>query len=103
MNFKSGPPARPISPDEVGQGAHIPHEVFAVVNRLLQENWSDSVATIKQKHVVHALESHFSRDEIFGRGYLNFEGAYRAQGWKVTYDKPGYNESYDAFWMFKRK
>jgi hypothetical protein len=33
--------------------------------------------------------------------WLNFESMYREQGWKVEYDKPGYNETYEAFWVFK--
>ncbi len=32
--------------------------------------------------------------------WLNVEELYRAQGWTVTYDKPGYNESYPATFTF---
>lgn len=32
--------------------------------------------------------------------WLNFEGAYRRAGWKVEFDKPGYNESYPATFKF---
>lgn len=94
---------KPISPDQVGNGSHIPDEVFEVVNKLLQANWTGSSATIKQKDVISALGAHYDSQAIFDNGWLNFEGAYKAQGWKVVYDKPGYNESYGAYWKFTRK
>lgn len=94
---------KPISPDQVGNGSHIPDEVFEVVNKLLQANWTGSSATIKQKEVLDVLEAHYARDTAFDKGWLNFEGAYRAQGWKVVYDKPGYTEFYGAYWKFTRK
>lgn len=96
---------KPISPDEVGQVQrdNIPPEVFEVVNKLIATKWSGSSATIKQEEILEALaEFGIWRDYAFDRGYLNFEEAYRAQGWKVEYDKPGYNESYGAFFVFKR-
>jgi hypothetical protein len=33
---------------------------------------------------------------------LNFEPLYK-DAWNVTYDRPGYDESYDAFWVFKAR
>lgn len=94
---------KPISPDQVGDGSHIPDEVFEVVNKLLHANWTGRRATIKQKDVIRELASEYSPQSLFDSGWLNFEGAYRAQGWKVVYDKPGYNESYEAYWEFTRK
>jgi hypothetical protein len=41
-----------------------------------------------------------TRAFIFSKGYLNFEELYEAQGWKVVYDKPAYNESYKANFTF---
>lgn len=94
---------KPISPDQVGNGSHIPDEVFEVVNKLLQANWTGSSATIKQKDVISALGAHYDSQTVFDNGWLNFEGAYRAQGWKVVYDKPSYNDSYGAYWKFTPK
>ena len=42
-----------------------------------------------------------TKAKIFSEGYLNVEEVYREQGWVVSYDKPGYNESYDANFKFK--
>lgn len=43
------------------------------------------------------------RGDVFERGYLDIEETYRKAGWSVVYDKPGYNETYDAFYTFTRK
>jgi hypothetical protein len=43
------------------------------------------------------------RGEIFHRGWLDVEDAYRAEGWTVVYDKPGYNESYAASFTFSAR
>lgn len=43
------------------------------------------------------------RQTIFDRHYLDIEKAYESAGWKVSYDKPGYNESYEAFFEFSHK
>lgn len=43
------------------------------------------------------------RQEIFDNGWLDIETVYEDSGWSVEYDKPGYNESYEASWTFKPK
>lgn len=35
--------------------------------------------------------------------WLNFEEAFRKNGWDVAYDGPGFNESYDAYFQFRAK
>ena len=42
-----------------------------------------------------------SRRGIFDLGYLDIEDLYTK--WNVEYDKPGYNESYQAYFIFSRK
>lgn len=97
---------KPIRPDQVGatQAQYIPEAVFDVVNELIASNFTNGYATIKQKDIVSRLEaSGYDRQDIFNKGYLNFEEAYRAEGWDVEYDKPAYNESYDATFDFRVK
>ena len=48
------------------------------------------------------VEKGLNRNEIFNKGWLNIEEVYRSAGWKVNYDKPAYNESYDAYFTFER-
>lgn len=61
------------------------------------------MARIIAKSAVPDIAAAIDRETIFRRGYLNVEEAYREQGWSVVYDKPGYNETYDASFEFKVK
>jgi len=45
----------------------------------------------------------FKKNDIFEKNFLDFESVFRNVGWSVEYDKPGYCESYDAFFTFKKK
>jgi hypothetical protein len=42
------------------------------------------------------------RAEVFSKHYLDFEDVYRKQGWKVYFDRPGFNESYTATFTFSK-
>ena len=44
-----------------------------------------------------------ARQELFDNHYLDIEPAYRNAGWKVEFDKPGYNETYDSYFVFSKK
>ena len=44
-----------------------------------------------------------TRQDIFDKHWLAFEEAYRKAGWKATYDSPGWDENYDAFYKFEIK
>lgn len=96
---------RPIRPDEAA--AHkketIPSVVIEVFNDLICENYRNGYVTILQNEVVKRLvDAGLDRTCIFDRGWLDIEGMFRAAGWQVMYDKPGYNESYEAKWVFQK-
>jgi len=95
----------PISPKDVGkqQQSQIPEWVIDTINRLIAANMNGPTSRILQKDIVEALmkrDSSVSRNDISERGWLNFEPMYREAGWEVYYDKPGYNESYEANFTF---
>ena len=98
----------PISPDEVVETkvATIPPEVFDVWNALIAKKWgaSSGRAEIMQKDIVKELCEvlKVERNKIFEMHWLDVEDAYRAQGWNVVYDRPGYCESYEASFIFTR-
>ena len=106
---------KPFSPVDIAQKAKdvyaFPIEVIQVVNGLLMERARTATRIIiKQDEVLDRLDQlfeqkglHFDRQEAFARHWLDFEEAFRAQGWNVEYDKPGYNENYSAFWIFRYK
>jgi hypothetical protein len=97
----------PISPDEVVETkvATIPPEVFDVWNALIAKKWaSGGRATIMQSEIVKELCEvlKVERNKIFEMHWLDVEDAYRAQGWNVEYDRPGYCETYEASFIFTR-
>ena len=96
--------ARPISPHEALElkQANIPDVVINTVNRLIAENIRYGYATLYQKDIVKELvASGLNRREIFDKHWLDFEDMYREAGWEVTYDSPGFNETYDETFKFE--
>lgn len=94
----------PAKAEEVQKELIASSEVIAVVNLMLAKQASSRRITIFQSEVVSELEKRgIERATIFAEHLLDFENAYRDQGWDVTYDKPGYSESYDANWTFTKK
>lgn len=101
---------KPIRPDEIGEhkARIFPDFVLKAFNDLLAENFSHGSAKILQKNAIQRILQYGNmtqeeRGQIFDNGWLNVEEIYRDAGWKVKYDKPGYCESYDAFFEFSKK
>ena len=96
----------PISPNEITKIREglIPNVVFETFNKLIAKNFSGSQATVYQEAVMTLLVEHgLSRSDIFDNHWLDVEDSYRKTGWAVEYDKPGYNENYKAYFIFKKK
>lgn len=96
---------RPIKPEEVRARRidFIPSIIFETINTIICEKF-DGNATLKQEDILNRVcneNSGLTRREIFDKHYLDIEPFYQEQGWKVEYDKPGYNESYPATFTFK--
>lgn len=95
----------PISPSEVEKvkTKNIPELVFEVFNELIARGFDGYQSTVSQKDVVEILLKKGIREhDIYEKHYLDVEGSYRETGWKVRYDKPGYNESYDPCFIFSK-
>lgn len=98
----------PVKPDEVVeiQKRDIPDYVIKVINDLIAQKWDGHSAVITQRVIVEKIlqaEPFLVRSEIFDNGWLNIETLYREAGWKVEYDKPGYNETYEAYFTFTKR
>lgn len=105
---------KPFTPDEaLGAKADvIPTFVIEAVNLLLAKKFNGGQCTIKQNEIIEvSIErwmlrneppANLTREMFFANHWLNIEGLYRQHGWKVKYDKPAYNETYDAFFVFER-
>jgi hypothetical protein len=79
--------------------------LLKLFNDCIIERWNDRSATIRQDYVVDKIKKKIEIDyrEIFDMYYLDVEEIFRDAGWIVTYDKPGYNETYPATFEFKKQ
>jgi hypothetical protein len=101
---------KPIRPEDVPAAKRqvFPDEVFQAFNELIALRLTGGVATVRQDEVVTRImelmnDENLKRQDIFDNGWLNVEEAYRAEGWSVYYDKPGYSETYAATFKFRKK
>jgi hypothetical protein len=95
----------PVTPNEVKHlaAAIFPQEVIEAFNYEIVKHYVNGSAKVLQRDVVESLvKSGFAKYDIFKNGWLNVEEIYRGAGWDVEYDRPGYDESYDAFFLFKK-
>jgi len=107
---------KPFSPAEARghKIANIPPVVLECVNELLALDISaqghasitqdELVARILSKGAtveIRGVNHEITKGMIYENSWLDFEPLYRQEGWTVTYDRPGYNESYAASWLFK--
>lgn len=98
-----------FSPTEAltAKASLIPDFVIEAVNKLLAMRFDGGPCVIRQDEVIAiatqigARASSLDRSHFFTNHWLDFEPIYQARGWKVTYDKPGYNESYEPSWSFE--
>lgn len=99
--------SKPITPGEITKAKQsaLPDEVLDAFNEMIAKNWNGSSATVMQNEVAKLIASklQIKRQEVFDNHYLDVESVYRKAGWKVEYDQPGYNESYEAYFEFSKK
>lgn len=97
---------KPITPQEVvdAKQASLPDVVFDVFNAAIAGAWNGSSAIVRQQPVALTIADRLeiSTAEVYKRGYMDVEPIYRKAGWKVKYDKPGYNESGEAYFEFSK-
>ena len=97
---------KPITPSDIPNAKKniIPDAVFEVVNELIAKNYSGRSARVTQADIVNKLAGRgISNSQIYAEKYLDIEEIYEQNGWDVEYDKPGYNESYGAYFVFTAK
>lgn len=95
----------PITPDEAFKNKTYPDEVIKCWNDMITEKLRGKSAVILQKDISYALceVMNATSTALHNSGWLDIEDLYRSYGWKVVYDKPAYNETYDAFFEFTKK
>lgn len=115
-------PSNPISPDEVvaSKQIQLPDVVIECFNELIAKYWNgrestfnlDEAANLIADRVDVSLIADFlsdhnvtvdlKRQAVFQNRWLDVEYVYRANGWKVEYDRPGYNETYPSTFRFTK-
>lgn len=97
----------PITPEQVIEVKQtiIPDEVIEIFNYWIARNWNGSQATIRQVDVVAGITERMrvTNDVVYGNHWLDVDDIYREVGWEVVYDKPAYNETYEAAFTFRKR
>ncbi len=104
------PAIRPNDLDLVPRKAALmPEAVFEAFNDLIASGWDGYQSRVLQNEVADLITKKRQlegiaavREDVFSNNWLDIEPIYRAAGWEVTYDKPGYNEKYGAFFIFRK-
>ena len=101
---------KPITPSDIASSRlqTIPPEVIEAFNEEIAKRATSGGqrAVILQKNVLERILSKLPetpRSEIFSNCWLDVEPIFEKAGWTVSYDKPGYCESYSANWTFRWK
>lgn len=96
---------KPIGPYEVVgiKQQVIPDNVIDIFNRAIAKNFSGGISIVIQNSIVSQIANvmDVDRSVVFQEHWLDIEELYREQGWKVTYYKPAYNETGEAYWNFE--
>ena len=97
---------QPIRPKDIvsAKTAVTPDEVIQSFNEEIARKWDGRESLIYQDDIKTIIAGKMNLDSVrpFDMEWLNIEPIYRAVGWVVYYDKPGYNEAGRAFFRFKR-
>lgn len=104
---------KPITPAQAhkqkAKAPGIPDFVIEAFNELIAEKFDGKEARITITEATQRIKKkefeYHGHDrlllESFNKEWLNVEEVYRKNGWKVEYDKPGYNESYTGYYIFR--
>ncbi len=100
--------SKPITPEFIENNLeYIIHPaVLQAVNELLKENYRPGKSvTIKQKEIVKksiSICQDLTSNEIFEKKWMDFESIFIKAGWKVKYDSPSWDESFEEYFTFSK-
>lgn len=102
---------KPIEPSEVAdkKAEGIPSFVIEAFNQLIAKNYNSGSAKVTQTEAVNKIvelsgtNEKEIRGKIFENHWLDVEDIYRKAGWTVEFDKAGYCENYDSFFIFGKR
>ena len=97
--------SKPLKPEEASKihADHRPEAVIDVFNELIADNFDGVKSRVMQAEVIERLaERGVSSADAYAKHWLDVESEFRRAGWSVKYDKPGYNEDYEPYFVFSR-
>lgn len=98
---------KPITPEELMKSfdSLIHPSMIKTINLLLSRFNGYSVRFTEQELIDQFLifEPSYDRSRIFDERHLEFEGLYIRAGWIVESERPGFDESFEPFYIFKIK
>jgi len=104
---------KPLSPDEVSalRPKHILPEIIEAVNKFLCErfNGKNSVKITRNELVSDTIglcsknEKHMTDQILYEKGHLDLESIFEKVGWKVNYESPDRDESFESYYLFTPK
>lgn len=100
-----------LSPKEAITRAknEVPELVFQAWNNLIVENLKVQGGKASSEFLLEELANQItlimsiSYEQAKQNGWFDLEDIFRDKGWKVEFDRPGYNESYSPKFTFKSK
>lgn len=95
----------PIKPSDISEYKknNAPEKVIEAWNTVIARNFrANRYSQFTLDELVDEIyyATGASRRSMLDKGWLDLEEIYIAAGWKVEFDKPGYNESYAANFTF---
>lgn len=104
---------KPITPEQVisAHAETIPADIIEATNEMIARHWNGSYSSFTQDDLMNLILSKRGmesnnmeeRRKIYENHHLDIEDIYRNSGWVVVYDKPGYDETYKAFFKFSKR
>jgi hypothetical protein len=104
---------RPIKPEEIldKKIATIPDNMIRAVNELIALKWNGYSAIIKKEElfdkyfdIIKKPDDRANREKLIENRALDFEFAYRKEGWLVDYSSPTYGDSdFEPYFTFTLK
>jgi hypothetical protein len=98
---------KPITPKEAlkRRAEAFPPKVIEIFSNLIIKNLRDGDAYVTQDEALAAISAEMDvpEQQVIDKGWLDIEPLFEEAGWEVDYEKPGYNETGSAYFIFSPK
>lgn len=96
---------KPISPEEVVplKKEKLPEIFLEIINSVIAKNWDGVSSEFTYDDLLKESKLYNLEGQKLQLGYTDFGAIYEAEGWKISVDRPGFNETYSTMYEFKKK